>query len=278
MKHIIIKSPPSISVELDYSVHKDLKSYKEEVLDSLYKIYKKHSVDRLLLSDGRDSSFIAMCLKELGISFKPLSIIFSKYQTLTTSKIINFCKSINVTPSFFVIEEEAFLNHVKVLTYDKKIAYPMIMGYYSDFLTTQLQDKFFCGFGSEFRYEGNGELSIGMHTPALLLERYPDFFFNFKNSRVLFSYVNHPMFKKYYKLNQMSIPRPDIWYIRDLIYNSEFSNLSLEPKQPWHDNALVKKFNEFLPEIKKEIPWVFELNKVVFDVNKYFENKHKYIL
>jgi hypothetical protein len=268
----ITETPPSFNLELDYYVESTLKSFKEEVFDSLYEQHKKHNVERLLLSDGMDSSFIALCLQEIGIPFKPLSFIFSKKQNHVTKEIINFCKANAFIPSFFLIEKELFFKHVEYLTYEKKIAYPVLNGYYVDYMLNNFQENFFSGMSVEFKYYNNSYISLGMVGPYLVKRNNPNRLFGFASSRTFLAYINNPVFQANYKIDLSKLERDDEYYIRDLIYTSIFPNLNIKRKTSWDDNHITIKFEkEYLPKIKKEVPWVFELKNYKFYVDQYFK-------
>lgn len=277
MQITITENPPSLDVKLDYSVEPTLKSFKEEVLNSLYENYKKHNVERLLLSDGMDSSFIALCLQELGISFKPLSFVFSKKQNHVTKEINSFCKTFGFTPSYFVIKKEPFFKHVDFLTYEKKIAYPVLNGYYVDYMLNNFTENFFSGMTVEFKYFFNSYLELGMVTPYLVKRNNPDRLFGFADSRTFLAYINDPIFLKYYKADCRQLERDDQWYIRDLIYTDIFPNIGKKRKMGWEDEIITKSFYEtplpHLPTIKKEVPWVFQMKNYNFYVDDYFQNK-----
>lgn len=274
MQIIFKENPPTFNLKIDYSVEKDLKSFKEEVLTTLYNQHKKHNIERLLLSDGMDSSFIALCLQELGLSVKPLSFIFGRNKNHVTEEIVRFCKEFSITPSFFVIEKEPFFKHVEYLTEEKKIAYPVLNGYYVDYVLNNFEENFFSGMTCEFKYYDNSYIDFGMIAPYLVRKNNPDRLFGFANSRTFLAYINDPIFLKYYKVDRAKLERNDEFYIRDLIYTYIYPNLRIKRKSSWNDNVITKSFSlEYNPKIRKTLPWVFQLINYKFYVNAYFQNK-----
>lgn len=266
-------NPPNLDVKIDYSVESSLKSFKEEVLETLYSHHKNYKIERLLLSDGMDSRFIALCLKELGISFKSLSFVFSKTSNSITERITAFTKKIGVTSSFFVMEKENLCKHVEYLTYEKKIAYPIANGYYLDYLVNTYEENFFSGASVEFKYRNNEYVDVVMVGPNLVRKNNPNRLFGFANSRTFLSYINNPKFLATYKIDRESLPRKDDWYIRDLIYTDIFPDLDVVLKGGhWYDGDFRYRFdNHLLIEAKKEVPWVFQLKNYRFYVQEYFK-------
>lgn len=275
MQVTFTENPPSFNLEIDYSVEESLKSFKEEVLSTLYDLYKKHNVERLLLSDGMDSSFTALCLQELGITFRPLSFIFSKQKNFVTEDIVKFCNKNGFTPSFFVIEPEPFFKHIEYLTEEKKLAYPVLNGYYVDYMLNNFSENFFSGMTCEFKYYDNKYIDFGMIAPYLVKRNNLNRLYGFANSRTFLSYINNPIFLNNYKIDRSKLRRDDPFFIRDLIYTNIYPEMGIKRKSGWDDQIITKPFEQkYLPKIKKEVPWVFKLENYKFYVDDYFKGKY----
>lgn len=238
-------------VDLDYSVEADLKSFKEETLNHVYSLYKEHGTS-LLLSGGNDSMFILRALKELDITPDIVTFSFNK-NTLGNEykKLYDTCAKFNINkPDLIYINFKEIYEYINYLTDVRNIYYPILHGYVMDyFLNTQSKSKFLSGMGSEYREQEHNrdylKFAVG---PFLVKNNNPNRIFDITSSRTFLSYINTDICKLHYskpvsylKMIHNSTPRPNIWYIRDLIYNNCFPDLNLPDKFLGYD---VEENNE----------------------------------
>ena len=266
-------------IVLDYSVEQNLKSFKEEVLNSLYIFYKEENVNSQTFSGGMDSVFILRSLLELGITPKLYTFSFSKdhtdYDSLLAKKQ---CKKFGVEePEFFYLDKDDFLNYVKFITLDKKIVFPALHGYYVDYFLSRKKDqKFFCGISCEYR-TSNGVITMNPG-PHIVKKHNPNRLYGFDNSRTFLSYINHSLFKENYlnKNPTNKVLSENIWYIRDLIYNDCYSEINIINKTTPNDSYIA---NEFAINIAPIIPTtrqsILHIQPFCFDAKQYLSKKEE---
>jgi hypothetical protein len=266
-------------VEIDYSVEENLKSFKEEVLNRLYTIYKESSVNEILFSGGMDSIFILRSLQELGITPKVHTLSFAKDYTDYDSLIVKEqCKKFGVKePEFFYMDKDQFFNHVNFLTNEKQVAYPALHCYYVDYyLSSMEQVNFFCGMACEYR-TSNGNV-IFNPAPTFMKKTNPGRLNGFECSETFLAFVNHPIFKENYLKPNPMIPGygENIWRVRDLIYNDCYPEIGIIDKHRADDLYLKNPFHaNFLPTIRLIYPETGNVKPYRFNAQEYFNRKAK---
>lgn len=264
-------------IVLDYSVEKDLKSFKEEVLNSLYNIHKELSIENQTFSGGMDSVFILRSLLELGITPKLHTFSFFKNQTDYDSLLAKEqCKKFGVKePEFFYLDKNAFFDHVKFTTFDRKIAFPFLHGYYVDyFLSTKKDEKFFCGMSVEYK-TSDGIITMNPG-PFIVKKHNPNRLYGFDDSRTFLAYINHSLFKENYLNKNPTNKRygENVWYIRDLVYKSCYPEIDIIKKTFPYDKHIVEEFESNLsPVIQALRPAVFRTIPFRFDAKEYLDKK-----
>jgi hypothetical protein len=278
MRHYIENG--QYNIDIDYSVKKDLKSFKQEVLDYVYNLYEEHGNLPLLFSGGNDSTFILRTLIELGIKPDLHTIVFTRRtDTSFHERIRDVCKAFSCKlPEFTYIDKNEIIKHAEYLIEEKNIGYPMGHGFNIDYFLNKYKDiNFMSGMGSEFKcIMGVISLPPG---PWIVKCHNPGRIFDFTSSRTFLSYVNNSIFKTEYTKPVFTKPGltslHDKLYIRDLIYNDCYEGLNLPPKAsaPIADWDRSKMSNIILTKVRFKIPnmhWS-NLKPFEFDVNKYFE-------
>jgi hypothetical protein len=267
-------------IEIDYSVEKNLKTFKEEVLDELYSIHKNEGINDLMFSGGMDSTFILRSLLELGIKPELHTICFTKnasdYDGIVAK---NRCKQYGLKePTFFHIDKDEIVRHIEMLTFEKKISYPMLHGYYVDYFLTKMKDKkFYSGMGCEYKL--SNRILILPPGPILVKFNNQNRLYGFSTDRTFLSYINHKKFIENYKrennkINFESKNQDNVWEVRNLIYNDCFSDIKIVEKDHPGDIEIAKVFHTILvPQIKQELPISFLIEHFKFDVDEYFNSK-----
>lgn len=273
MKSFIDEFTLQLKVEIDYSVESNLKSFKEEVLETLYKDYKLNNVDCLLLSDGMDSRFLSLCIRELNIPITCISFAFNNELNEIKQRINDHVKKYNLKHEYFFVEKEKFFKHLDFLTFDKNIAYPVINGYYIDFVLNNFKNsKFFSGASCEFKLYDCQYIVLGMSNPYFMNINNPKQLFGFYNSRCFLSYINSPIFLSNYDRNPKTLYRSDEWFIRDLIYQSCFPDLTVNLKGLYEDKEIVSEYNRhYHKKIIEKHPFFFSIKNFNFNVANYFK-------
>jgi hypothetical protein len=265
-------------LHLDYSVEEGLKSFKEEVLDTLNCVHKDSDVDSQMFSGGMDSTFILRSLLELGVTPRLHTLSFAKDQTDYDSlRVKDQCKKFGVKePEFFYIDKYDFFKHVDILTYEKKVSFPTLHCYYVDyFLSKRGEEKFFCGMSCEYR-TSKGIIKMNV-APPIIKYFNPNRLYGFDSSKTFLSYVNNPIFKDNYLKDNPIIDSygENIWYIRDLIYNDCYPEINIITKNPPDDNHISSGFYEHkLPVIQRLHPIVFLMQPFKFNAKEYLQGKN----
>ena len=266
-------------VDIDYTVDVNLKSFKEEVLDCVYDLYKTHGDITLLFSGGNDSSFLLRTCIELGITPQTISFIFTQnYNSEDIKRAKQFCSSYSLKELEFVnIDGNEIINHINYLTEEEGIVYPQIHGYVMDyFLKTNKGTKYISGMGSEFKQHGL-ELKFPP-MPWMVKANNPDQLFDFTTSRTFLSYVNNKInvdnYKKQTKIyfTENGYPRSNQWYIRDLIYNDCYPDLNLPYKTESDFESSFDKVIKLCEKKYKASP-IKDLKPYFFNVDEYFKQK-----
>jgi hypothetical protein len=266
-------------MHLDYSVEEGLKTFKQEVLNTLYSVYKDFNINDQMFSGGMDSTFILRSLLELGISPKLHTLSFLKDQTDYDSLQAKAqCKKFGVQePEFFYIDKYDFFKHVDILTYEKKIAYPALHCYYVDYFLSTMEDrKFFCGMACEYR-TSKGFITMNV-APPIIKYCNPDRLFGFASSETFLAFVNNPIFKDNYLKENGVIETygENIWRVRDLIYSDCYPEIGIITKKVPEENYIASHFYEHkLPDIKRFHPIVFLMQPFHFNAQEYFDQKDK---
>lgn len=265
-------------VEIDYSVEENLKSFKEEVLNTLYKNHKEHSVNNLLFSGGNDSTFILKSLQELGINPKLHSLSFSKDNSdIGSLQTKEQCKKFGLQePEFLYLDKYELYKHIDILTFEKRIAYPALHCYFMDYYLSLMEgEQFFCGMSCEYRYS-NGILFLPVAPPAIKFYN-PYRLFGYDSSETFLAFVNDPIFKDNYLQENGEIPfwGENVWRIRDLIYNNCYPELQLPSKCPIEaDYVSIDYYDQKLKLIKEMHPEIFWMQPFRFNVKEYFDRKN----
>lgn len=269
MKHSFVHINKYI-IDIDYSVEKDLKSFKEEMLDFVSDFYSKHKDFTLLFSGGMDSTFLLRTLKELNIPVKTLTVSFSENNDDYDCEMVKAkCKKYGVDNHRFVyLEKDSFFEHMRIDVLEKKKVFPVLHGHIIQYLLDMFPDEvFFTGLGSEFKLK-NGKIFMPPG-PQILKDKNPERVYGFATSRTFLSYINHPIFKEKYKENNEYV-----WHVRDLIYTDCFPDIEIELKRPANSDYIANIYNNILHQkIMCENPLPFILDNYEFDVEEYFKNK-----
>lgn len=263
-------------VDIDYSVEKDLKSFKEEVLNELYSLHQTHHINDLLFSGGMDSTFILRCLMELGLKPNLHSFVFcDDYDELDIRNIRYRCKKYGFKePEYFPIKPKEIFEHIEELA-KNEICYPALHQYYVDYFLKSTSQKFFTGLGAEYRLENN---CLNLHvSPILTKNNNPNRLFDFTNDRTFLAYVNDSILKNNYVKPNPSCPLGEnIWYVRDLIYQNCYPDIDIIEKDLPGDRIIANHFNaNYVPELQRRFPILFCLKKFTFDLKKYYDEKEK---
>jgi hypothetical protein len=265
---------------IDYSVEENLKSFKEEVLEELYSIYKNEGISDLMFSGGMDSTFILRSLMELGIKPNLHTICFTKdasdYDGLVAK---SRCKQYGLKePNFFYMDGYEIVKHIEMLTFEKKIAFPMLHGYYVDYFLSKVKDKkFYSGMLCEYKL--SNKIITMPAGPIMVKLNNKNRLYGFSTSRTFLSYINHKKFIENYKrknntLNFESENQDNVWEIRNLIYTDCFPDIMIVEKDFPGDRKIANLFHTVLiPQIKEELPVNFLVEPFKFDVGEYFNNK-----
>jgi hypothetical protein len=266
-------------LSLDYSVEEELKSFKEEVLDELNCVYKNFGVRSQTFSGGMDSTFILKSLLELGITPQLHTFSFSKDQTDYDSlRAIDQCKKFGLQkPEFFYIDKYDLFKHIDILTYEKKIAFPILHCYYVDYFLSKMgEEKFFCGMACEYRTsKGIITMNIG---PPIIKHFNPNRLYGFASSKTFLAYVNNPIFKTNFLKENPVIERygENIWHIRDLIYSDCYPEMGIIYKKAPNDDYITSDFYAHkLPTIERLHPVVFLMQPSKFNAQEYFNERAK---
>ena len=259
MIHNII-SINKYDVQLDLSVKNNLKSFKEEVLDELYRIFKIEGDIPVLFSGGMDSTFILRSLLELGLKPRTVTLSFTKDNSDFDCELAKQkCKKYGLaSPEFFYMDDKKFFQHLEHLLEVRDIAYPMLHGFFMDyFLNTNKYDKFYCGMQNEYRLKDN---KIYLNPGPYMVKVYnPDRLYNYTTDRTFLSYFKHKQFLNNYKQPQprLSDGTEDMWYIRDLIYMDCYPDIPREVKElpnPWRNYIKMPFIENVLPYLTEKYP------------------------
>jgi len=273
MKHELV-CVNEYKLSLDYSAEEGLKSFKEEVLDTLHGIHKDFDVNDQMFSGGMDSTFILRSLLELGITPQLHTLSFSKDQTdYDCLRAKDQCKKFGVQePEFFYLDKYDFFKHVDILTHENGVAFPTLHCYYVDYFLSKIADKkFFCGMSCEYR-TSNGVITMNVAPPAIKRAN-PDRLYGFDSSKTFLAFVNNPIFKNnFLEKNQMTESYGEnIWCIRDLIYSDCYPEIGIIPKKCPEDTHISAHFNEHkMPTIKRLHPAIFLMRPFYFNAKDYF--------
>lgn len=247
-------------VHLDYSVLGNLKPFKEEVLDELYKIHTLNGDMPLLFSGGMDSTFILRSLQELGINPSIVSFSFTKDNSDYDCELVKSrCKKFGTKPpEFFYMDEFKFAKHLRTLIDKKNIVYPVLHGFFIDyFLNAYTGVKFHTGLQVEFKLIND---TIFLPSGPLFMKRnHPNRLYSFFSDRTFLSYFKHPTFVSNYKKPAPLLANNDVdqWYVRDLVYMDCYPEIEREIKNPfnhWRDYIKEPFHKVVLPYIQKKYP------------------------
>lgn len=273
MKHELMLD--EYQVAIDYSVEGNLKSFKEEVLNTLNQHYQNFGITDQMFSGGMDSVFILRSLQELGLNPHLHTISFLKDQTDYDSlQAKDQCKKFGAKePEFFYVDKDDFLKHVNFVTYEKKIAYPTLHCYYMDYYASKMGDKKL--FFGMCEYRTCNGIVILNNVIQEVKEGNPNKFYGFESSETFLAFINNPIFKSnYLKNNSISMGRNDIWLVRDLVYTDCYPQMQIIPKRPHTDEYISTPFcSEYLPTIMKLYPIVFLRRPFQFNAQKYLNRK-----
>ncbi|CAB5222029.1 hypothetical protein UFOVP242_243 [uncultured Caudovirales phage] len=250
-------------IKLDYTVKDSLKSFKEEVLDELYRVYKLNGDIPLLYSGGMDSTFILRSLQELGISPRIVSFSFTEDNSDFDCELVKAkCKKYDVRPpEFFYIDGNKIQEHVEYLVEERDIAYPMLHGFFMDyFLSVNKDEKYFTGMSGEFKLK-SGKIVLP-YGPLMVKQNNPDRLFCFTSDRTFLSYFKHKQFIANYKNPNplMANGQEDQWYIRDLIYMDCYPDMEREIKNlpnTWRYHITTPFYKNVVPYLTERYPLLY---------------------
>jgi len=270
MRHKIITVNEYV-IDIDYSVEKDLKSFKEEVLNELYNLYRTHGINDLLFSGGMDSTFILRSLLELGIKPNLHSFIYcDDYDEFDIRNIRFRCKKYGLKePEYFPIQPDKIFRHIEELA-EKNIVYPALHQYYMDYFIKSTTEKIFTGLGSEYRLH---DKCLNLYVPPILTKHNnPNRIFDFTSDRTFLSYVNNPILKNNYdKSNPICPLGENIWHVRDLIYQDCFSDIDIIEKDIPGDRPIYDVFDEkYVSILQRQFPISFMIKKFIFNLEDYY--------
>ena len=260
-------------IDLDYSVVNSLKSFKEEVLEELYNVYKLQGEMYVLFSGGMDSTFILRSLMELGFKPRTITFSFSKNNDDFDCELVKSkCKKYGLAPpEFFYMDEQGFFNHLEYLVDFKKIAYPMLHGYFMDyFLKTFKFSKFYSGISCEYKLRDNKVfLPVG---PQLIKQNNPNQLYGFTTDRTFLSYFKNKILIDNYRKTFPPLVngQPDYFYVRDLIYMDCYPDMNRESKNapnPWRDYIKIPYYTEILPHLEQRYPLIYSIKPCEFDID-----------
>lgn len=263
-------------IDIDYSVEKVVKSFKEEVLDELYNLHRTHGINDLLFSGGMDSTFILRSLMELGIKPNLHAFVFcNNYDGYDIVQIKKRCEKYGFKePNYFPIDPAPFFDHVNNLTHQNKV-FTALHQYYIDYFLNSNKLKFFTGLGAEYRLE-NKHLTLGV-PPIINKLNNPNRLFDFTSDKTFLAYVNDSILKdNYCKVNPDTYYGENVWYIRDLIYQNCYSDIEIVEKKPPGDAELANHFDDYyVPLLRERFPIMFCIEKYRFDLEKYYTKNLK---
>jgi len=273
MKHELVLD--EYQVEIDYSVEGNLKSFKEEVLNTLNQHHQNFGITDQMFSGGMDSVFILRSLQELGLSPTLHTMSFSKDNTDYGALLAKAqCKKFGAKePDFFYVDKDDFLKHVNFVTYEKKIAYPTLHCYYMDYYASKMGDKKL--FFGMCEYRTSNGIVILNNVIQEVKEGSPNRFYGFESSETFLAFVNNPIFKlNYLKDNGPAKFGENIWRVRDLVYTNCYPEIEVIPKSNHNDNYITTPFcGEFLPTIMRLYPLVFTRKSFHFNAQEYLNKK-----
>lgn len=265
-----------LRVNIDYTVERNLKPFKQEVLDQLYTHHTLNKDMSLLFSGGMDSTFILRSLLELDIKPDLYTLSFSqRHDDYECELAKRRCKQYGLpSPNFVYVDQSTIVDYSLYLINDCNIGYPFLHGYYIHYLLNEYKtEKFYCGMGSEYKlYDNVIKLMLG---PQMVKQYNPDRLFEFTSSRTFLSYINHPSFLANYKKPVPDNYRKDL-YARDQIYTNCYPDIFVEHKRgpdDTHVNDFFKK--NIFPLIKDKMPWLPITTNYYFNVDEYLNRKKK---
>ena len=130
------------------------------------------------------------------------------------------------------------------------------------------------GLGSEFKLQDN--IITMPFGPQLVQQNHPGRLINITSSRTFLSYINHECVAQTYQgaLPIISDGRLDVWYTRDLIYNSCYPDITIEKKRGSKHGYIAEVYREhILPVIQKKYPLLYLTKPFTFNVDEYFKQK-----
>lgn len=206
---------------LDYSVKDNLKSFKEEVLDELYRVHQQQGEMPILYSGGMDGTFILRSLQELGVKIKTLSFSFTKDNSDHECLLVKErCRRYGIkTPEFFYFDKDDFISYAEYINQNKNIYYPSMHGFLMDYcVNNSPYNSFYCGMSCEYKLI-QGKIVMPA-LPFIFKKNNPNKTFGFTNDKTFLSYFKHPLFMSNYKNDNPLLDdgMEDKWYVRDLIY------------------------------------------------------------
>lgn len=253
-------------IEIDYSIEKNLKSFKEELLNYLSEKCKTDKKIYLFLSGGMDSQMLAHSLKELNVDFEAVTYCFNEnftdYDSILSSKIAN---KLNIKQNKIYLNKESFFKHIEFLS-KKGVIYPVINNYYIDYSIHKNGDGLYIsGAASEFKIIKN---KIPIPFNVLLVCQNNKNFYNFTTERVFLSYINDEIFEREYSKHL------DPFAVREKIYAKFFPNMDIEKKTLPEDQYITEHFNNIIkPKLLAINPFPFITENFSFDIEEYFKTK-----
>jgi hypothetical protein len=253
-------------VEIDYSVEKNLKSFKEEMLDYLSEKCKTYKKIYLLLSGGMDSQMLAHCLRELNVDFEAVTYCFNPnftdYDSVLSSKV---AKQLDIKHNKIYLNKEQLFEHIEKLA-KKEIVYPVLNNYYLDYaMNKNGEGIYISGACSEFKIQDN---QISIHFNILSVHQNNKNIFNFTTERIFLSYINDEIFINEYQKHS------DPFAVREKIYAKYFPNIKIE-KKTWPEDEYIRE--DFYDIIKPNLflinPLPFITKGFMFDIEEYFKGK-----
>ena len=253
----------------DYSLRREIKSFKEEVKDYFKGIIGNYNSVYLLFSGGMDSRFMSLVLSELGVDFTAITYGFKKDFTDYDSKVsTEFAKEHGFKHELFYLDIEEVSKCVADY-HNKKFFVPVLNSYYILSAVNRYYKPgsvFLTGAGSEFKIL-NGKVDFPWNF-LTCREKHP-FIYNFTTERIFFSYFDEPVIRNHWK--DKSLGNFDA---RNKLYNEIYPDkLKIIQKQSPNDTHISNHFYDTLcKEYKTHYPNLFSRKSFIVDLETHYKN------
>lgn len=258
--------------EPDYTQDNNLKSFKEEVKDNVASGCQGKNNIILLFSGGMDSCFLALTLKELGITFKAITYTgFAKLVNTDTIDSIEFCKTHNINQEIVYISSDELVAFA-ISKKNNNIYRFAINQYLIDMIMEKYPDSFFVGgVGFELKHV---EENLAINWPVEFLNENQNKFLSCMSDRAFFAYINNPIIKNNYR-NIPNIGKQAQFMLRGRIYSEAYPEIfnsgKIAPSSNWVEvmTSISLQDSEWQEKIKKNRTF----KAYLFNLTDYYNSK-----